>query len=265
MFCFSLSAAASIVTKKMLIPDSLASLEASSTRSVGQPSTITTTTLGAPPRFPFASKKKFLLTKESAFPGIKEAMRMSYRSGSTLPDNIPWNGRQRDDSSVGALPRAGESALCGCSSRRVGCCWWCQCLLSPPALNAICPLPAPQRGWGWKGGLARIPNTSVGPAHEEKGKCCPLAMDLQHTGPTQAGHSGKSGTPSLALPEHWAPFSHSLCTRWRGVGSLQPRLWSPPWAENVQAAPSPTDIGKSTFLWDFLNGVSQVLGVGISF
>lgn len=93
----------------MLIPDSLASLEASSTRSVGQPSTITTTTLGAPPRFPLASKKKFLLTNESAFPAIEEELRRSYRSGSTLSDNIPWNNRQRADSSVGGCGELGKA------------------------------------------------------------------------------------------------------------------------------------------------------------
>lgn len=117
-FCLSLSAAASIVTKKMLIPDSLASLEASSTRSVGHPSTITTTTLGAPPRFPLVSKKKFLLTNASAFPGIKEEMRISYKSGNMEPANVSRNGRQRAGSSVGALPRAGESGCCVYTSRR---------------------------------------------------------------------------------------------------------------------------------------------------
>lgn len=108
-FCFSLWAAASTVTKKMLIPDSLASLEASSTRSVGHPSTITTTTFGAPPRFPLASKKKFLLTNESAFPVIEEELRRSYGSGSTLSDNIPWNNRQRADSSVGGCRELGKA------------------------------------------------------------------------------------------------------------------------------------------------------------
>lgn len=159
-FCFSISVAASTVTKKMLIPDSLASLEASSTWSVGHPSTTTTTTFGAPPRFPLASKKKFLLTNESAFPGIKEEMRMSYRSGSTLPDNTSGNGGQRADSSSGALPAAGESGFSGCASRREGC--WCQCQM-PPVLSyaeAHPSLPCVPQGLEWQAGLARIPDMS---------------------------------------------------------------------------------------------------------
>lgn len=60
-FCFSLSSGPSMVTKKMLMPDSLASRDASSTLSVGHPSTSTTATLGAPPRFPLASLKYCLL------------------------------------------------------------------------------------------------------------------------------------------------------------------------------------------------------------
>lgn len=61
-YCFSFSVAPSTVMKKMLIPDSLANLEASSTLSVGQPSTITMATLGALPLFPLALEKKFLVT-----------------------------------------------------------------------------------------------------------------------------------------------------------------------------------------------------------
>lgn len=67
-FCFSFSSGPSMVTKKTLMPDSLASREASSTLSVGHPSTSTMATLGAPPLFPLESSKKCLLTKESAFP-----------------------------------------------------------------------------------------------------------------------------------------------------------------------------------------------------
>lgn len=52
----------------MLMPDSRASLAASSTRSEGQPSTSTTATLGAPLRFPLALEKKLLVTKEMARP-----------------------------------------------------------------------------------------------------------------------------------------------------------------------------------------------------
>ena len=63
-----------MVMKKMLIPDSLANLEASSTLSVGQPSTITTATLGAPPLFPLTLEKKFLVTKEMARPGRKRKL-----------------------------------------------------------------------------------------------------------------------------------------------------------------------------------------------
>lgn len=188
-FCFSLWAAASTVTKKMLIPDSLASLEASSTRSVGQPSTITTTTLGAPPRFPLASKKKFLLTNESAFPAIEEELRRSYRSGSTLSDNIPWNSMQRADSSVGGCRELGESSFCGCVSRRGDHCYWCQCFLTSPALNS---LPMPQRGWGWWAGLSRIPKALMGTGHKETDLSNQLVMDLQCLGSTHVGHGGSS-------------------------------------------------------------------------
>lgn len=61
-----------MVMKKMLIPDSLASFEVSSTLSVGQPSSTTTATLGTPRLFPLALEKKFLVTKEMARPEKKK-------------------------------------------------------------------------------------------------------------------------------------------------------------------------------------------------
>ena len=73
-YCFSFSEAPSMVMKKMLIPDSLANLDASSTLSVGQPSTITTATLGAPPLFPLDLEKNFWVTKEMARPGRKRKL-----------------------------------------------------------------------------------------------------------------------------------------------------------------------------------------------
>lgn len=72
----------------------------------------------------------------------------------------------------------------------------------PSCTECHLPTPCAPEGLGVKKGVSKDPQHISGTCDEEKGKCCPLAMDLQHTGPTQAGHSGKSGTPSLALPEH---------------------------------------------------------------
>lgn len=231
----------------MLIPDSLASLEASSTRSVGQPSTITTTTLGAPPRFPLASKKKFLLTNESAFPAIEEELRRSYRFGSTLSDNIPWNNRQRADSSVGG---------CGELGKAVSVAVWAGEETTATGASASCtehPPYASER-LGMVSWVIKDPQSIDGSCPQGDRYVLQFVMDLQCLGISTCRswwEQWSLTSPALGL----STFGPSLCILWGGVGLLQPRLWSPPWAEDVQAAPSPTNIGKSPFLLNFLNGI----------
>lgn len=213
-FCFSFWAAASTVTKKMLIPDSLASLEASSTRSVGQPSTITTTTLGAPPRFPLASKKKFLLTNESAFPAIEEELRRSYGSGSTLIISHEIVGRELTQA-LEAAERWGKQFL-----------WLCEqegrpLLLVPVLPEPSCTEPPPYapEGLGVMSCIIKDPQSIHGN--------CPQG-DRYVLSPCDG-----FAMPGISTCRSWweqcsltsqalavSTFGPSLCILWGGVGLL---------------------------------------------